>query len=548
MASSGGILRSGLQTGATRARDALTLESVPDEPISNAPLSFQSEMGRISRQSGIVFAGTIFTAVFGYVFKVYLAHVLGAEALGLYALGMTIISFLGIINGLGLPESAVRFVSLYVASGKLPALRALLWNGSWILLTSNLVIAALVLKAGPWIAVRFYHSPQLVRYLPLFALIMVTGALNVFFGKVLAGYKEVGRRTVITRFVASPLTMVLTIALIILGGGLWGYLVAQIVSAVIVLGLLVTLVWRLTPAAARSFDASKLSIEREVWSFSAAMFGVGMMEFFMSQTDRVALGHYRGAHDVGVYAVAATLVAYEPIILQSVNQIFAPVIADIHTRGDHRLLDRLFQTLTKWMLGLSFPLAVVMILFARPIMAVFGHDFEAGWPILVIGTCGQLVNCGVGSVGCMLLMSGNQHRLVRVQAYMAAIMVVLSIWLVPHWGVWGAAVAAAVTNVGVNVWNLVEVRSALKLSPYNRSYLKLVPPLACAFFVTWLASKLLISVPIFTSMKADLIVIFVTLVSAYATFSAIALLMGLDEDDRLIANAVWAQVRGAVGH
>jgi len=511
------------------------------------PLSFQSEMGRISRQSGIVFAGTIFTAVFGYVFKVYLARVLGAEALGLYALGMTIIGFLGIINGLGLPDSAVRFVSLYVASGKFTALRSLLWNGSWILLAGNLVIAVVVLKAGSWIAIRFYHSPQLVHYLPLFALIMVTGALTTFFGKVLAGYKEVGRRTVITRFIASPLTMALTIVLVILGGGLWGYLVAQIVSAVIVLGLLVSLVWRLTPVAARSFDASKLSIEREVWAFSAAMFGVGMMEFFMSQTDRVALGHYCGAHDVGVYAVAATLVAYEPIILQSVNQIFAPVIADIHTRGDHQLLGRLFQTLTKWMLGLSFPLAIVMIVFARPIMAVFGHDFEAGWPILVIGTFGQLVNCGVGSVGCMLLMSGNQHRLVRVQAYMAATMVVLSVWLVPLWGMWGAAVAAAVTNVGVNVWNLMEVRSALKLSPYNRSYLKLVPPLVGALFVIWLASKFSTSASMFISMKNDLMIIFISLLLAYATFSAIALLMGLDEDDRLIANAVWARVRGAVG-
>ncbi|MFZ0293982.1 MAG: flippase [Candidatus Sulfotelmatobacter sp.] len=538
---------SGLQTGATDVRVATTAQPATNEPAPTAPLSFQSEMGRISRQSGIVFAGTIFTAVFGYVFKVYLAHVLGAEALGLYALGMTIIGFLGIINGLGLPDSAVRFVSLYVASGKFTALRSLLWNGSWILLAGNLVIAVVVLKAGPSIAIRFYHAPQLVRYLPLFALIMVTGALTTFFGKVLAGYKEVGCRTVITRFIASPLTMAVTIVLVILGRGLWGYLVAQIVSAVVVLGLLVCLVWRLTPVTARSFDASKLSIEREVWSFSAAMFGVGMMEFFMGQTDRVALGHYRGAHDVGVYAVAATLVAYEPIILQSVNQIFAPVIADIHTRGDQRLLGRLFQTLTKWMLGLSFPLAIVMIVFARPIMAVFGHDFEAGWPILVIGTCGQLVNCGVGSVGCMLLMSGNQHRLVRVQAYMAAMMVVLSVWLVPLWGIWGAAVAAAVTNVGVNVWNLVEVRSALKLSPYNRSYLKLVPPLAGALFVTWLASKLSISASMFISMKTDLMIIFISLLLAYATFSAIALLIGLDEDDRLIANAVWARVRGAVG-
>ena len=228
--------------------------------------------------------------------------------------------------------------------------------------------------------------------------------------------------------------MAVAVLLIALGGGLWGYLVAQIVSAVVVMALLVSLVWRLTPVAARSPDLENLWIEPEVWSFSAAVFGVGMLEFLMGQADRVALGFYRDARGVGIYAVAAALIAYEPIILQSVNQIFAPVIADIHTRGELALLGRLFQTLTKWMLGLTFPLAMVMIVYARPIMRIFGHDFEAGWPILVIGTCGQLVNCGVGSVGCLLLMSGNQRRLVRVQAVMAAVMVGLSVWLVPRVG------------------------------------------------------------------------------------------------------------------
>ena len=532
----GGILLSELQAGERNPQGAMT----HDEPDAAAPLSFQSEMGRISRQSGIVFAGTIFTAIFGYVFKVYLAHVLGAEALGLYALGMTIIGFLGIINGLGLPDSAVRFAALYMASKRFDSLRSLLWNGSWILLVSNLLFAGIVLEAGPWIATRFYHSPQLVRYLPLFALIMITGALSTFFGKILAGYKEVGRRTLITRFVASPITMAVTIVLMVLGGGLGGYLVAQIVSAVVVLALLVSLTWRLTPVTARSPDLTKLLIGSEVWSFSAAMFGVGMMEFFMSQTDRVALGYYRGARDVGVYAVAAALIAYEPIILQSVNQIFAPVIADIHTRGDRLLLGRLFQTLTKWMLGLTFPLAIVMIVYARPVMSVFGRDFEAGWPILVIGTCGQLVNCGVGSVGCLLLMSGNQRRLIRVQACMAAAMVLLSIWLVPLWGALGAAIAAAVTNVGTNVWNLVEVRSALKLSPYNRSYLKLLPPLASALSITLLLSKA-------SGFPASWGMIFIALILSYIAFSVIAFAMGLDADDRLIANAVWSRVRGAFG-
>jgi O-antigen/teichoic acid export membrane protein len=515
--------------------------STGSTPAGSERRTFQSEMGRIARQSGMVFGGTIFTALLGYAFKVYLARVLGAEALGIYALGITIVSFLGVFNVLGLPESAVRFVALYSVSKRFEALRALLWNGSWILVAANLIFTAVLLEAGPWVATRFYHSPQLVRYIPLFAPIMIASVLNTFFGDVVAGYREVGRRTMITKFVASPITMVLTVLLIALGGGLWGYLAAQIVSAAVVMVLLISMVWRLTPVAARSLNVKRLGIEPEVWSFSAAMFGVGLMQFFMVQTDRVALGVYRGAHEVGVYAVAASLIAYETIILQSVNQIFAPVIADIHSRGEHVLLGRLFQTLTKWMLGLTFPLAMVMIIYARPIMRMFGHDFEAGWLILIIGTCGQLVNCGVGSVGYLLLMSGNENRLVRVQAVMAAVMVVLSFQLVPRWGALGAAVAAAITNVGMNAWNLVEVRKALQLSPYNRSYLKLLPSIGSALLITLLVSKASVFV------RADWIVIIVSLLLAYGGFSLVSFAMGLDADDRLIANAVWARAQDFFG-
>jgi O-antigen/teichoic acid export membrane protein len=500
-------------------------------------LNFQTEMGRISRQSGTVFAGTIFTAVLGYAFKVYLARVLGAEVLGLYALGITIISFMGILNALGIPHSAVRFVAVYSASKRFEDLRSLLWNGSWILLASNLIFTGILLKEGPWIATHFYHAPQLARYFPLFAPLMVMSALNTFLGNALAGYREVGRRTVITRFVASPTTMVLTAILIALGGGLWGYLVAQIVSAVVVMVLLITLVWRITPVAGRFLDLKRLGVRGEVWKFAAAMSGLGLMEFFMVQTDRVALGMYWGARMVGVYAVAATLIAYETIVLQSVNQIFAPVIADIHSRGEYVLLGRLFQTLTKWMLGLTCPLAIVMIVFARPIMRTFGHDFESGWLILVIGTCGQLVNCGVGSVGQVLLMSGNERRLVRVQVVMAPVMVLLCFQLVPHWGVLGAAIAAATTNIGMNAWNLIEVRKALKLSPYNRSYLKLLPPIGIALLTTLSVSK------IFANMRAEWAGILIALLVGYLGFAVVVFAMGLDADDSLIADAVWARVR-----
>ncbi len=519
---------------------SLGAEIIPENAALEAQ-KFRSQVGHISRQSGMFFAGTIFSVAFGYVFKVYLARVLGAENLGIYALGVTLIGFLGIFNSLGLAQSAVRFVAAYVATKQFVKLHAVLWRGATILLAANIFFAIVLLTLGRAVALHFYHSPALVRYLPWFALIMLFGVLNSFFGKVLAGYRDLGRRTLILTFVGSPLTMLTTVLLIGLGLALRGYLAAQVVSAAVVGVLLIAVVRKLTPVQARFSAQSSAPLDREVWSFSASMLGIGLLEFLIVQMDKIALGFYRGAREVGVYSVAAALVAYVPLALQSVNQIFAPTIADLHTRGDHALLARLFQSLTKWVTGLTLPLAAVVVIFARPLMRIFGPGFEAGWPILIIGTLGQLVNCGVGSAGYLLLMSGNERRLTKVQAAMAAVMVVLNIALVPVWGIVGAAIAAAITNVGMNVWNLLQVRAALHLSPYNRSYLYLLPPAIASIAVTLLLKR---NAAVF---HHDWLAVAVSGVLAYVTFAGIVLAFGLNPDDRLIADAIWLRVRGAFG-
>lgn len=501
---------------------------------------FRSQVGHISRNSGLYFAGTIFTVALGYVFKVYLARVLGAEALGIYALGITLIGFVGVFNSLGLVESAVRFAAVYRAAHKLEQLRALLWRGGAVLLIANVLFGTILLRMGGVVALRFYHSSKLAQYIPWFTALMLLGSVSTFYGRILAGYKEVGRRTLITNFIGSPATMLLAVSLMSLGWGLRGYLLAQVLGAALVIVLLLAFVWKLTPREARFSWDWPPPLEREVWSFSATAVGILLLEFLMSQVDKIALGFYRGVREVGIYSVAAAVVAYVSLILNSVNQVFSPMIADLHTRKDNAMLGRLYQALTKWILGLTLPLAITVIVYAKPLLRIFGHDFEAGWPILIIGTIGQLVNCGVGSVGLLLLMSGNQRRLLRVQASMAAVITVASVVLVPIWGMVGAAVAAAITNAGTNAWNLLEVRRVLSLSPFSRSYARLlVPTVASALAALVLKREGNI-------FRHEWLAIGVSLFGSYLVFAGMTAALGLDEDDRLVANAMWARVRRSV--
>src|SRR5215469_2316778 len=476
----------------------LAPEQAPPAERANVQ-EFRLQMTNISRQSSIYFAGTIFTAAAGYLFKVYLARMLGAEALGIYALGMTVSGFFGVFNALGLPQSAVRFVAKYSASRQWAHLSGFVVRCTAIVLVLNCALAVLMVAAGPRIASRFYHAPALAPYIPLFAIIMLLGALIFFLGQVLTGYKDVTRRTIITSFIANPLSMAFAILMITLGYGLWGYIFAQVLSAALVLVMLAAVIWRMTPVPARLPFRHTAALEPEVISFSAAAFGIGFLEFLMSQADKVLVGFYLDARSVGVYALATVIVTFIPVLLQSVNQIFSPVISDLHTRGQHELLGRMVQTLTKWIFACTVPLAVVVMVLARRVMLVFGSDFERGWSVLVIGTLGQLVNCGVGSVGYLLLMSGNERRLIKVQAAGGIFMVAANLILIPRWGITGAAAAAVAATYAFR-------------------------PISNAVHPLWVG-------PI------------ISVIGVYVVFVALVLLMGLKDEDRVLAHAVWMQVR-----
>ncbi|HEX3104199.1 MAG TPA: flippase [Terriglobales bacterium] len=495
---------------------------------------FRSRMGSISRQSFVYFAGTIFTAAAGYFFKIYLARTLGAEALGLYALGITIIGFVGLFNSLGLPMAAARFVAAYCARGEYSQLGSFLRGSLGLLTALNVLLVGMVLLVGPWLAEHFYHAPQLSRYLWAFAAIMLLGVLNMFLGQVMAGYRDIARRTLITHFTGTPANIAIAVLLISLGFGLSGYMVAQVASALLVLCLLCASVWKMSPAESRS--ALGLHINREVVAFSAVAYGIAALQFLLAQSDKVVLGYYLDAKHVGIYAVAMALVGFVPIALESVNQIFSPIISELHAAENHAVLQQLYATLTKWVIALTIPLALTMIIHARRLMLIFGPAFEPGTTVVMIGAAGQVLNCAVGSVGFLLLMSGNQAQLMKIEAVSAALMIGLNIFLVPRLGIAGAAIAAIISMLTTNIWALASVRRILKIFPYNSGYLKLIWPSAFA------AAGTLVLARVMSGIHAHWKVAGAGLLFAYMIFIGMIFFSGLEQDDLDLAKVAWARV------
>ena len=71
---------------------------------------------KIVEQSSFYLLGNIISIIIGFFFKIYVSNILGTEAIGLYALGITMIGVLGIFLSFGFGNGLVRFVSKYNAT------------------------------------------------------------------------------------------------------------------------------------------------------------------------------------------------------------------------------------------------------------------------------------------------------------------------------------------------------------------------------------------------------------------------------------------------
>ena len=517
---------------------ASTIPDVNQENLESH--HFRHQMGRVTSHSAIFFLGTIFNALAAYGFKIYLARKLGAHLLGIYALGMTIVSITTIFNSLGISQASVRFVSSYTATQRFDLLRGFLVRSISVLLLCNGILAVAMLSVGPSIRGALL---SLTRSRGLHEMVYLhhgSGSLHHFFSHVLAGYKNVARRTVINNFIGTPSTILLTILLISAGLGLKGYLAAQALTACFLLVLLVSLAWHLTPKPARSFSGPLAPVDKETISVATTSLGLALLGFVMTQTEIIALGRFHDPHAIGVYALSSAIVAFVCIILTSVNQIFAPTIADLYAREQHDLLSRMYHSLTKWIIGLTLPLAAVIMIFSLPIMRIFGHDFEPGWIVLVIGTVGQLMNAGVGSSGTVLYMTGRHKCLIWIQSTVSLLIVILNLILVPRWGIVGAICAFAIGNTAVNICYLLTVKRVLGLFPYDASYFRLLLPGAGMLFVLFVIRETS------RAIWPTWITLGISLLLAYAVFLGLALAFGLNADDRLIAQMIKTRIRSVI--
>jgi O-antigen/teichoic acid export membrane protein len=402
----------------------------------------------------------------------------GADALGAITLATQFAFIGGAATRLGMDHAAVRRVAIDVGRGEPGRARAVVSRAAAIAAAVSLAAAILVLVGAGSLAEAFSLGPAGERAFQAVALALPFVALcQVYLGGT-RGLK-VMRHTLTIFWVGQPLAWILFllagwVASKSIGMSVFAYALSWVVATALAL-----FVWERETARFPRLPAPPREV-RELVRFGLPRAPAAVLSQLLFWTDYFVFSRYAKGSELGVYAAAVRVAQVLVLFLTAVNYMFSPFVADLHERGERDQLDGLYKSLTRWVVAGTLPLLLVLLIVPGPVLRIFGGEFEGGTAALRILLIGQCINVGVGSVGFILIMVGQTGRDLAVYALSFVLDLVVAFGLAPRMGAEGAAIAQAVTLAFSNGARLYLVWRFVRIQPFDRHYLRLIPPAAIA--------------------------------------------------------------------
>lgn len=399
----------------------------------------------VGGSAGISMLGMAFTFLLGW----QLARGLGAAGYGVYGVAMAVVSILGIPSQFGLPQLLTREVASANAKRDWPQLKGVILWASRLATISSLIVVSVV---GVWVGVAGpgVHSP-LGSSLAIGAFLVPLIALGAMSAAVLRGLLEVVVAQVPDGLVRPAVHSLLLLCITSLGATLTpaNAMAAGVAGAVLALLVGVLLVAGRMPAAV---IIAKPREEGVAWMGAALPMALTEgLRVLQGQAALLVLGAMVSMAEVGHFRVAASLMTLLVFPLSVLNLVAAPYVSNLAATGDRVRLRRM---LTHVSLGMTVSVLILALPFVIAgdwlIATIFGADFGAANPILLVLAIGMLANAVFGAGATVLNMLGHQKRVTRASIW--SVMVLCSL-LWPAITLYGPLGAAVAVSFAMTLWS-----------------------------------------------------------------------------------------------
>ncbi|MBN1579647.1 MAG: flippase [Anaerolineae bacterium] len=487
-----------------------------------------------AKGGGIVFVGSLFEYSSRFVIGFLLARFLGAEQLGLYNLALTAVTVAAALSCIGLRSAVVRYVSQAVSKRDEAALWETLLVGLGVTAVGGFVMAGGLFALARPISYQLFKEPRLLPLLQLISFLVPFLALNDILAAATRGFKKM-QYTVVAQSIVQPVgRLLLLIILAIVGLNAAGALTVYSLTMVAVFFLLLYFLNKLF-SLKRPVHLTRDGV-LEMLRFSLPIYMSDLIQKFGGNVQTVLLGAMNTVATVGIFSVAAQVNLIGQMFHQAIVTTSMPIVSELYGHDKREQMKRYYRTMTKWTFMVNMPLFLILTLFSKTILSIFGQSFVEGSVALTLLAWGNLINAATGICGVYLDMSGNT-KLKLVNSIVSFVLVLgLNFLLIPRWGLIGAASTSLIAGTVVNLLRLVQVFVLFKMLPYDWNFTKPIVAGLAAFVFAWATNRL------FPSGK-NLVYSAMNVLVLCAAYAGTILLLKLSEEDLAVLERLYVRIK-----
>ena len=485
---------------------------------------------KIGKESSITFVGLLYGNLNRYLYTALLARWVGPEFLGIYSIANSIMLISEVFAKMGLETGIMRFISRLNPELDKEKINLLIGSSLKMVSVFSLSIMIILIISSGTIVDNYFNGESLLKpVLIIFAIAIPFNALIQISAFATQGFKRLKYKTIVTQFL-NPTILLLSMVFCY-----WfmskEYTIMIPILTTGVIGFLFMIIVLKKVSGFKNNQILESKINYELLKFSYPLMFVTILQTLMHWMDILMLGYFTNPLTVGLYHPAARTAGLLQALLLSFLSIYAPLAAQFHSQGDKVKLSNTYQLVNRWLLIFAIPISAVFILFPEKVLSLFGSQYLESSQVLVLLTIATFTQAILGAAGPTLSMSGHTKLVLFNSIGTFILNFGLNIWLIPIYGILGAAIATLTSLIIIGLIRVTQVYLILKINFLN---LKLIKPILSGL----VCYSVLIAIKPLIIEYSTFITLFIAIFTSIFVFGLILFLLKIEDEDKDILKSL----------
>ncbi len=218
----------------------------------------------------------------------------------------------------------------------------------------------------------------------------------------------------------------------------------------------------------------------KIFSYSLIIILGGSTAIILLEIDKVMLNHYVQIENVAYYSVAGFMASAVGVPGRAMHQITYPLTAKLLNEKDFFALKRLYQKSALTLFVISGLLFVLLLSNLNDLYLLLPDTYGGAWFIVFWIGMAKVSDAVLGNNNAILYNSDYYRAVLFMGMGLALLTIVFNLWLIPEYGIKGAAIASFMAFLLYNTIKLLFVWRTYGMLPFTVNMGKV---LAVLFFL-----------------------------------------------------------------